>query len=352
MEKDFKLGNENLEEKEEKKKKRGIVLFGKRRMQRLALMVLLLLITGVMLGTSTYAWFTSNKTVNVNDITVNVAAQNGIQISVDGTTWKSIIQTTDITGASAKYNAAVNQLPNTMEPVSSALTMDDSGKMEMFYGTIDNNASGDQILTAVKDTEVNGTTGKFVAFDLFFKVDSAFDKLYMNGGSGVKADGTDVGIKNASRIAFVMLGNTAAGSDLATIQGLNAGTSAPVHLWEPNYDVHKPTGVTNAKDNYGITTTETGGSLLNYYGVKANIAKENDQLLNSQNTTYFAQVTPEYTTTQDNTNAFEIFGLSAGITKVRVYMWIEGQDVDCENNASGGNITYNLQITTEAPAGP
>ena len=29
-------------------------------------------------------------------------------------------------------------------------------------------------------------------------------------------------------------------------------------------------------------------------------------------------------------------------------MWIEGQDVDCENNASGGSITYNLQITTEA----
>ena len=28
-------------------------------------------------------------------------------------------------------------------------------------------------------------------------------------------------------------------------------------------------------------------------------------------------------------------------------MWVEGQDVDCENNASGGNIDFNLQITTE-----
>ena len=41
----------------------------------------------------------------------------------------------------------------------------------------------------------------------------------------------------------------------------------------------------------------------------------------------------------------KIFALTAGITKVRVYMWIEGQDVDCENNASIGNITLNLQFS-------
>jgi predicted ribosomally synthesized peptide with SipW-like signal peptide len=345
MEKEFEREN-----KEQKKKKHGLLLIGKKRKQRLLIMLVMLLVTGIMLGTSTYAWFTSNKTVNVNDITVNVAAQNGIQISVDGTTWKSIIQTTDITGASAKYAAAVNQLPTTMEPVSSALVMDSTGKMEMFYGTVDNNAAGNPILVATKDTEQNGTTGKFVAFDLFFKVDAAFDKLYMNGGSGVKADGTDVGIKNASRIAFAVLGNTASGSDLATIQALNAGAASPVYMWEPNFDVHTATGITHAKDTYDIDTGETDNRLA-YNGVKAEISKENNQLLNSDDSNYFAAVTPTYSTTAANTNAFEIFGLSAGITKVRIYMWIEGQDVDCENNASGGNITYNLQITTEAPEG-
>ena len=30
-------------------------------------------------------------------------------------------------------------------------------------------------------------------------------------------------------------------------------------------------------------------------------------------------------------------------------MWVEGQDVDCENNASGGNIDFDLQTTTELP---
>ena len=43
----------------------------------------------------------------------------------------------------------------------------------------------------------------------------------------------------------------------------------------------------------------------------------------------------------------KIFALTAGITKVRVYMWIEGQDVDCENTASGTDISYNLQFTID-----
>ena len=60
----------------------------KKRKRHLMFLLLLLFGTGIMLTTSTYAWFTSNQTVAVNTITVNIAAQNGIQVSVDGTNWK------------------------------------------------------------------------------------------------------------------------------------------------------------------------------------------------------------------------------------------------------------------------
>ena len=43
-----------------------------------------------------------------------------------------------------------------------------------------------------------------------------------------------------------------------------------------------------------------------------------------------------------NTNQ-ELFVMQDGVTKVRVYMWLEGQDVDSENNASFGNIDYYIQ---------
>ena len=33
-------------------------------------------------------------------------------------------------------------------------------------------------------------------------------------------------------------------------------------------------------------------------------------------------------------------------------MWVEGQDVDCENSASGTEIKFDLQFTATAPVAP
>lgn len=329
----------------------------RRRKRRLLILLIALFFTTVMFATTTYAWFTANKTVTVSTLTVNVEAQNGIQISADGTNWKSIVQTTDLTGVhDTTYTDSVNQIPATMEPVSTIGNIDEDGHMEMFYGTVGSNAGGQYILTATKETDTEGTTGKYIAFDLFFKVDAATD-IYLTTSSGVRTtNAEDTGIKNASRIGFVVLGNTAAGSSVETIQGLNAGESANKYIWEPNYDVHTAAAVAHARDTYGETTTTTGASQLAYSGVKAEIASENNVLVNTSGATayttnyssYFDTVTVAYSTIAGFSTRQQIFRLQAGVTKVRIYMWIEGQDVDCENNASGGTITYDLQITTEA----
>ena len=334
--------------------------------KKLLLLLLLLIGTGVILGTSTFAWFTANKTVAVNDITVNVAAQNGIQISVDGTNWKSIVQTSDLTAAISTYPAAINQVPSGSEslaPVSTVGNVNEDGHLEMFLGDVKSQIStaspnyGQYILTAAQDEEVNGVTGSFIAFDLFFKVDGD-TPIWITANSGVTTpDAVHMGIKNATRIAFVIEGNTAAGSAVSTIQALNGGTSAPVYIWEPNYDVHSASGVSNAMDTYGISTTLTGGSLLPYCGVKTDILETDDVSLAVDGTTdhtteyptFFDDVTPTYTTVEGFTEAIDGWTFTAGITKVRVYMWVEGQDVDCENTASGGNVTYKLQITSEDP---
>lgn len=328
------------------------------RRRRLLLLLIALLFTMVLFTSSTYAWFTANKTVKVSTLTVNVAAQNGIQISADGTSWKSIIQTTDITGAhSGRYSDSVNQVPETLEPVSTIGEIDSTGKMKMYYGVVTSNAAGDYILTSTKSTEEEGSTGKFIAFDLFFKVDAATD-IYLTTNSGVRTtDETDTGIKNASRIGFVILGNASAGASLDDIQGLNNGTSSTKYIWEPNYDVHTPAAVQHAFDTYGVTTHETGGDLLSYAGVKDEFTADNNVKVRqstplSYTTTYedyFDEVTVTHSTISGFNQSKLLFRLQAGVTKVRVYMWIEGQDVDCENSASGGTITYDLQITTEAP---
>ena len=103
----------------------------------------MLFATTSLLTASTFAWFTANKTVTVSEIQVNVEAQGGIQISADGTKWRSVIGATElISVGSTSYTSAINQIPTTLEPVSTARTMNTSGLMEMYYGTITTNTGG------------------------------------------------------------------------------------------------------------------------------------------------------------------------------------------------------------------
>lgn len=324
----------------------------KKAKKRILLLLLLLFGTTGLLTASTFAWFTANKTVTISPIQVNVEAQGGIQISADGTNWKSVVSASEITGVkTTTYTSSINQIPETLEPVSTIKTVDTEGLMEMYYGTVSSNAGGDYILSAVKDTEVAGTTGKFVAFDLFFRADSEA-QLYLTTNSGVTTpDATDTGIKNSTRIAFVNKGNTPIGSSIATIQGLNAGTSAPVYLWEPNYNSHTDPAKSHALDTYGLTVNDT--DRVPYSGVGSVVTTANNikvgEATEAFNPTYFTEITPDYTTIEGFSANLQVFSLPAGISKIRIYMWVEGQDIDCENAASGGNAIFNVQLTTETP---
>ena len=60
----------------------------------------------------------------------------------------------------------------------------------------------------------------------------------------------------------------------------------------------------------------------------------------------FRTVDIDIATVSNNNSNISAFELQEGISKVRVYLWVEGQDVDCENNASIGDIVFDLQFTT------
>ncbi len=317
----------------------------------------MILFTGVVLTSSTYAWFTANKTVTVEKIDVNVAASHGLQVSVDAINWKTVISNADINGAGTNYVGVTNQLPtysadgsatNSIVPVSTIGEIDSStGFMKMFEGEIASNSDGDYIITAEQSTETHSSnSGSFIAFDIFFQTNQA-ESIYLTSNSNIIALGTSTGIENASRVAFINHGTVSAGASATEAQALKGGTD-PV-IWEPNYDIHTAAAVKNASDVYHITTTQTGGSVLAYNGVKADITASANVLLDSTDSTYFGAVTPDITTTSAGISASayqKVFDIQAGVTKVRIYMWVEGQDVDCENNASGGSISYNLQFST------
>lgn len=341
----------------------------KQKRRSLRLTLLLLLLTAIILLSSSYAWFTANQTVTVDSLQVNVAAQNGLQISADGSVFSAMINQNDISTAATTYNNLVNQLPAKLAPVSTGGNVS-NGQLEMFYGTVTANSQGQYVLTAEKEQDKTGTVGNYIAFDMFVKVEQT-TQIKLTGTSGVKANGTSTGIENAARVAFVVQGNKPAGTDLDTIQTLNGGT---LYIWEPNYDAHTPAAVSHAIGTYGKslstfgqtttpTTSITGVDQITADGIISEI--DTGILLPATtataNATYFKTVTPTYKTASnfgpalaeapevENTNYLKIFSLEPGITKIRVYFWIEGQDYDCENDASGGNIVLNLQMSIYTP---
>ena len=325
----------------------------KRKRRKAFLSIIMILFVGIILTASTYAWFTANKTVTVEAIDVNVSTSQGLQISTDASNWKSIVTNADITGAS--WTGVRNQLPsgsNVAVPVSTIGTVDANGFMEMYKGTIDAGDGGTNILIAEKSTEVAGSnpSGDFVVFDLFFQSSQA-QTVYLTSNSSVVAKGTSTGIENAARVAFIKEGSVAYGSTPASAQALKGEVSK--WIWEPNYDVHTAAGVSNALNVYGTTVGQTGGPKLAYKGVKAPIAAANNIPLNSTNTSYFADVTTVGSVAAGIPSSAYLnsFDVAEGVTKVRIYMWIEGQDVDCEDRASGGSLTYNLQFSINPNAG-
>jgi len=339
--------------KREKKKNKG-----------LRSLILLLFLTIIMFGTSTYAWFTANRVVTINSLDVHVEASNGIQISTNATAWKSVITNPDIkTGA---YSGNVNQVPAEVTAVSTNAIPTAAGRLNMYSSFIDNDSTtGDYNIKTILETDAQGTEGKYIAFDIFLRVDSD-QTIYLTSDSDVTKIGNEErGLKNAARVAFVNLGHAESTAAAGTITALNTGASSDVILWEPNSDSHTDVVVSSVAPDYSVTLTSNGNGKYNpvpYYGIKYAIDPALD-LRGVVNGTVTADASSnaisdamtsrvDIQTLENNAVYTQFATLQAGVTKFRVYMWIEGQDIDCENNATGSDISYKIQLSTQSSANP
>ena len=384
MEENFIPIRKNKEE--EKRKKRGLLYLLGIKNRRMLFLVVAFILTIVVLSTSTYAWFTSNYTVTVQPIDVQVSSGSGIQISTDAVNWKSMITLADI---QAGYTGGVNKVPSAeMSPVSTVKTAYEdattySQGLKMFKGTIVNDVnSGVMYLDSAQELDTSTTEKNYIAFDLFLKMDFKATEqvptqlVYFTSSTGIDTYGNaNTFIEYAGRMGFVVQGTLPSSSAVDSLRHLKGATA--VTIYEPNYDVHTANGLINGAANYGITGytpqgaseetpyTQTGNAqAVPYYGVKAAFQYDDTEdpsaqgytpsgtLLSSTDSTKFSPVSPDYQTTAANTSTFQFMSLGPGVTKIRVYMWIEGQDIDCENTASGGNVEFSLGFTLEPTATP
>ena len=314
----------------------------KRKLNSLFMMVLL---TGMLLLSSTYAWFSANKEVELNGINAKVVAAEGLQISLDGETWSSKITLNSTTLG----NAADNNYtwPDALVPVSTTGTTS-SGNMDMLYG----NVSADGTELNGVGQEVDSTTTKYIVFDLYFKNSSSrtgegtdVDVLQLNNGTSVAINATDgktgTGLENCVRSAVVLYGGkesmTAEGS---TIRAIAAGTPK-VCIWEPNYNKHINEVVNNDSRISDASTVFTTIGLLpaasgTVSDIKSATVPENSTTLALQKT---LQTDAKLTvaTEMSNLGGSDKLTLAPNsVMKARVYIWLEGQDPDCIDTASTG----------------
>lgn len=310
-------------------------------------LIFLLFLTSIYLSTAAYSWFSTNRTVYISELSIKVQAQGGIEISADAKDWSTIITQEDISKASETYPGSINQLPMTMEPVSTGKIVN-NGKLQMYYGYTENKGN-DYMLLASKDSEQSGTEGRYMAFDIFLKSDTD-TRLYLTNTSGASYEGITPGIQNSVRFAFLVEGNVLDKQNYLSAQTLNEASADSTYIWEPNYDTHSENGIKNAQQVYGIKVSESNSERIIYDGLISDIKKDDNILVNeaseANHPDKFKKVNVDYATKAENEENVEIFSLKEGITKVRVYIWLEGQDVDCENKSAIGDVIFNFQFTS------
>lgn len=245
------------------------------------------------------------------------------------------------------------------------------------------------------------------------KTDDA-DILQLNYDSSVQiteSEKVKTGLQNTVRVGFAKFGGASADSG-GTLTGIvtdvNAGQDeilkktgaitggdtvyiSDVAIWEPNASDHAEYIVTNnnkitwsstdsAKyntyeyddDKYGFGTTTKmptyalkasaiGGTIENLYKWDGNESLLQEQIVLQTTKTSDEDYTisegvqnlvsaNSAASTGDNANTFTIPANS--ICRLKIYLWLEGQDVDCINYAShGGGVTVNIGLVKKSEIG-
>jgi hypothetical protein len=289
----------------------------------------MLLVSALALTTATYAWFTTGNGGKVSQISLTAQNDSGIQLSADAENWKGTITLDDLTA-----QTATTIYSDKLSPRSSDGTADSSGKLTL-YGISRNEGTG-----VVSTTDGNGSG--IVKFDLYARNTATESKtFYLDLANGAAVTGTDkvTGIENAIRVAFVNEGSqkiegTSYVSDVKAKAQAGTVANGKVWLWEPNSSKHRTGSLYSGPEATSAiikNIPETDGVTLTDKGIIAESG-------------YLTKVTA--TLDDTTTTISKIAEIPANtIVKFTVYIWLEGQDVDCTDQEANGSFTVDLVFT-------
>ncbi len=324
--------------------------------RRMNSMFLSLLLTALLLIMSTYAWFTANRQVQINTITAKVSAAEGLQISLDGKTWKTSI-TVDPTelakagqvSAAAETSPGKLSWPDDLEPVS---TIGEVSSADVVFQKGKYTSGKD--LDSITNAPLSNLD--YIAFDVYLKNSSSQgnDPLQLDAGSSVViGSGTaNTGLEYSPRVGFLLYDQTANFTDDVDtkIKALTStgDTSSKFSIWEPNAKGHIDEVVTNneevtantANSTYGLTAGSTSATKVEGIVTTAAAVSGKSALQTTMQTTAASLGAAMNLT---DTAGANLTLAKNKIMKMRVYIWLEGQDPDCIDTASTG-VSFDTTI--------
>ncbi|MGE5456031.1 MAG: hypothetical protein ACM3O4_02895 [Ignavibacteriales bacterium] len=328
------------------------------------LLVVVAFFTGVLLIVASYAWLSASLNVKVKFLNLSVSSDHGLFISLDGVDFSDSVDISlesVITDLRRTYPNHTNQWSGGLWPVSSnGIKNPTQNKFDIYKGEI--NRTKDRLkkrylnTILMNENEANATN-IYIAFDLFLKNVSGSpksDNLYLDAASVDFEDEVIeddrkamAGIMNSMRFGLLKVGSVSSKSDINTIQNIGCNSNCQMIIYEPNSTAHSETSIVSMFEKYGMTIID--GQPSPSYGIIA----EGTRLehMNGQEGTGIpldaAHFALQNTITEGDLEN-PIFQIPNGITKVRVYIWIEGQDVDSlETNSRGAAIYITIDFVKD-----
>jgi hypothetical protein len=378
----------------------------KSRIRRLAITCTLI---AIVLVATTYAWFIGMQTVHVSSFDIEIAVTEGLALSLDGATFTPTVSISETTLDEVSYEGHTNSWGGTgLKPVSSVGEMDENAsRMKLFEKASLTASPGGYRLLASRVNNYEDTLeglspeqDGYVVFDLFIRNLSGTqyikelnpldeEAIYLTIDSAVTVGAAGVpntGIENSVRVAFAQIGRVnASTTDVEIITGITCTTDDEVtgicrtaQIWEPNDTAHNENALrwyntsclartgTDVRDpesfdgpcglvidgiaypTYAVKDEITSADNVDIYDGPAYNGYEHDWEEGEELLYPYEYFTDTMKFLRGTSRPTFMTLAPNSITKVRIYVYIEGQDVDNYDFASiGKQISVKFGFTKQ-----
>lgn len=304
--------------------------------------VWILLALLILLVAATYTWFSLSHTPRVSDMAMYVSANSGLELAASYNAkdddWKTVLDFQSIVGSDTQLAPATWSSENS-SLYSIFYGYDGRARndyMQLFDGAHSNRSDSNayyvkgtfyarsgvkcqvSLAEAVEVNDGENGSGTYVIGTPIWNEQSV---LHDNGGSGAET---------AVRIGFMITP-----VDAKTGESLS---SSEFYIYEPNCDRHIDSGISGYVDTGSMNGDAT---LIDKNHLILQTASKWTEAYPVQRDVVIKELGNFITDT-------DLFSLEANdMVKIDLYIWLEGEDIDCTNKIQQAQIVANIQFDAD-----